>query len=180
MKKLYFIACAVALAAALSSCGNKKSPRAEVTPGGVFANEVPTDTTEAQSLEGQAYTIQIPAHWKSDQDMMGNTSVLHFTNPPYTKATITTLAKLSLEEYIARCQKEGSKQRPDKDFYGRKFVVFDTVDKDGNLIISAATPLGEDVFTLTLVAGPQRLPMESTHSAMFDNMKTLLENVIFN
>lgn len=180
MKKLLSITCAVAIAAALSSCGNKKQPHAEVTSGGVFADEVPVDTTQKESLAGQAYTVQVPAHWKSNQDMMGNTCEMHFTNPPYTKATITTLAKQTLEEYVARCQKDGRKQRPDKDFYGRKFVVFDTVDKEGNLVISAATPIGEDVFTLTLMAGPQRLPMESTHSVMFDNLKTLLENVTFN
>ena len=168
------------MAVIITSCGNKKQPQAQVTQGGVFANEVPVDTVQAEPLTGEAYTIEIPSGWKSaDAGMMGNSCVLHLRKAPYTVANITTAPKLNSDAYIAMRDKEGCKRRPALEVYGRQFMVYDRTDTDANIILSAATPLGDGLFILTLKAGPQRLPMEETHSAMYDNMKTLLENVVF-
>ena len=177
MKKLL---CVAAMAALLVSCGHKKQPHAEVTSGGVFAPEVTVDTVQAEPLSGQAYTIDIPSDWKAGSSgMMGNSCVLHLRKAPYTKVNITTAPKLSQEKFVALRQQEGSKHRPDVEVYGRIFTVYDRTDADANLILTAATPLADGMFIMTLQAGPQRLPMEETHAALFDNMKTLLEHIVF-
>ena len=180
MKNLCFIVCAVAIAAALSSCGGKKQPHAEVTQGGVFAPEVPVDTVQAEPLTGQAYTIDIPSDWRAgSHGMMGNSCMLHLRKAPYTEVYITTAPQLKPEAYAEQQVKEGAKHRPDVEVYGRVFSVYDRTDSHSNIILSVSTPLDAGVFIMTLKAGPQRLPMEETHAAMYDNMKTLLERIVF-
>lgn len=179
MRKIFFFACAALMTAFLLGCGHKQ-PKAEVTSGSVFANEVPADTVESEPLSDEAYTVQVPVGWKVNKEMESGLCVLCLRQAPFTVATIETLPSLSFDKYVSLRTNEGCKQRSNKTFYGREFVVHDFVDCDANLIIRAATPLSDGVFVLTLEAGPQRLPMEETHAAMFDNMKTLLQNVIFN
>lgn len=177
MKKLL---CVAAMAALLVSCGHKKQPHAEVTPGGVFAPEVPVDTVQAEPLTGEAYTIDIPSDWRAGNDgMSGNSCVLHLRKAPYTKVNIMTAPTLPPDKFAAARENEGCKHRPDVEVYGRTFMVYDRTDADANLILTAATPLGDGVFIMTLQAGPQRLPMEETHAALFENMQTLLEHIVF-
>ena len=172
--------CVAAVAALLVSCGGKKQPHAEVTQGGVFAPEVPVDTVQAEPLTGQAYTIDIPADWRAGSNgMMGNSCKLHLRRAPYTEVYITTAPQLKPEAYVAQQVEQGAKHRPDVEVYGRVFSVYDRTDSHANIILSVATPLDDGVFIMTLKAGPQRLPMEETHAAMYDNMKTLLEHIVF-
>ena len=172
--------CVAAVAALLVSCGGKKQPHAEVTQGGVFAPEVPVDTVQAEPLTGQAYTIDIPSDWRAGSDgMMGNSCKLHLRRAPYTEVYSTTAPQLKPEAYVAQQVEQGAKHRPDIEVYGRVFSVYDRTDSHANIILSVATPLDDGVFIMTLKAGPQRLPMEETHAAMYDNMKTLLEHIVF-
>ena len=172
--------CVAAVAVLLVSCGGKKQPHAEVTQGGVFAPEVPVDTVQAEPLTGQAYTIDIPSDWRAGSDgMMGNSCKLHLRRAPYTEVYITTAPQLKPEAYVAQQVEQGAKHRPDVEVYGRVFSVYDRTDSHANIILSVATPLDDGVFIMTLKAGPQRLPMEETHAAMYDNMKTLLEHIVF-
>ena len=179
-KRLFKIVCVALGVTVIAGCSHKKKPVAEVTPGGVFAPEVPVDTVQAEPLTGQAYTIDIPADWRAGSNgMMGNSCVLHLRTAPYTEAYITTAPQLKPEEFVAQREKEGCKRRSDREVYGRQFMVYDRTDSNANIILSVATPLNDGVFIMTLKAGPQKLPMEETHSAMYDNMKTLLEHVVF-
>ena len=172
--------CLAAMAALLVSCGGKKQPHAEVTSGSVFAPEVLADTVQAEALTGQAFTIDVPSDWRSGTSgIMGNSCVLHLRKAPYTEVNITTAPKLKPEAYVAQREKEGCKHRPDVEVYGRVFSVYDRTDSDANIILSVGTPFEDGMFIMTLKAGPQRLPMEETHAAMFDNMKTLLERIVF-
>ena len=172
--------CLAAMAALLVSCGGKKQPHAEATSGSVFAPEVLADTVQAEVLTGQAYTIDIPSDWRTgDAGMMGNSCVLILRRAPYTEVNITTAPELKPEAYVALREKEGCKHRPDVEVYGRVFSVYDRTDSDANIILSVGTPYEDGMFIMTLKAGPQRLPMEETHAAMYDNMKTLLERIVF-
>lgn len=172
--------CVAVMAALFVSCGHKKQPHAEVTEGSVFAPEVPVDTVQAEPLNGQAYTIDVPPGWRIGKDgIAGDSCVLHLLNAPYTEVHIATAPKLKPEAFVAQREKEGCKHRPDLDVYGRQFMIYDLTDPDANLILTAATPQGDGLFVMTLKAGPQRLPMEETHSAMYDNMKSLLEHIVF-
>jgi hypothetical protein len=172
--------CLAAMAALLVSCGGKKQPHAEVTSGSVFAPEVLADTVQAEALTGQAFTIDVPSDWRSGTSgIMGNSCVLHLRKAPYTEVNITTAPKLKPEAYVAQREKEGCKHRPDVEVYGRVFSVYDRTDSDANIILYVGTPFEDGMFIMTLKAGPQRLPMEETHAAMYDNMKTLLERIVF-
>jgi len=172
--------CVATVAVILVSCGGKKQPHAEVTSGGVFAPEVLADTVQAEPLTGQAYTIDIPSDWRAGSSgMMGNSCVLYLRRAPYTEVNITTAPQLKPEVYVAQREKEGCKHRPDVEVYGRVFSVYDRTDSDANIILSVSTPFEDGMFIMTLKAGPQRLPMEETHAAMYDNMKTLLERIVF-
>ena len=172
--------CLAAMAALLVSCGGKKQPHAEVTSGSVFAPEVLADTVQAEALTGQAFTIDVPSDWRSGTSgIMGNSCVLHLRKAPYTEVNITTAPKLKPEAYVAQREKEGCKHRPDVEVYGRVFSVYDRTDSDANIILSVGTPFEDGMFIMTLKAGPQRLPMEETHAAMFENMKTLLNRIVF-
>jgi hypothetical protein len=53
------------------------------------------------------------------------------------------------------------------------------MDSEKNIILSVGTPFEDGMFVMTLKAGPQRLPMEETHTAMYENMKTLLQRIVF-
>ena len=172
--------CLAAMAALLVSCGGKKKPHAEVTSGSVFAPEVLADTVQAEPITEQAYTIDIPSDWRpSDEGMSGDSCKLHLRKAPYTDVIITTALKLKPEAYVAQREKEGCKHRPDVEVYGRVFSVYDRTDSDANIILSVGTPYEDGMFMMTLKAGPQRLPMEETHAAMYENMKTLLERIVF-
>ncbi len=172
--------CLAAMAAILASCGGKKQPHAEVTSGGVFAPEVLADTVQAEPLTGQAYTIDVPADWRTEESgMTGNSCVLHLRKAPYTTVSITTAPKLKPEDYVAQREKEGCVKRSDQEVYGRVFTVYDRTDDDANIVLSVSTPFEDGMFIMTLKAGPQRLPMEETHAAMFENMKTLLNRIVF-
>ena len=174
------ILCLAAVAALLVSCGGKKQPHAEVTSGSVFAPEVIADTVQAEPLTGQAYTIDIPSDWRAgSKGMSGDSCMIHLLRAPYTEANIIIAPKLKPKAYVAQREKEGCKHRPDVEVYGRVFSVYDRTDSDANIILSVATPFEDGMFIMTLKAGPQRLPMEETHAAMYDNMKTLLERIVF-
>jgi hypothetical protein len=172
--------CVVATAAILVGCGGKKQPHAEVTSGGVFAPEVLADTVQAEPITGKAFTIDVPADWRTEETgVKGDSCVLHLRKAPYTKVSITTAPKLKPEDYVAQREKEGCIKRSDQEVYGRVFTVYDRMDSEKNIILSVGTPFEDGMFVMTLKAGPQRLPMEETHTAMYENMKTLLQRIVF-
>jgi hypothetical protein len=177
MKRFLYLA---AMAAVLVSCGGKKQPHAEVTSGGVFAPEVIADTVQAEPITGKAYTSDVPAAWRTEETgVKGDSCVLHLRKAPYTKVSITTAPKLKPEDYVAQREKEGCIKRSDQEVYGRVFTVYDRMDSEKNIVLSVGTPFEDGMFVMTLKAGPQRLPMEETHTAMYENMKTLLQRIVF-
>jgi hypothetical protein len=93
--------------------------------------------------------------------------------------SITTAPKLKPEDYVAQREKEGCIKRSDQEVYGRVFTVYDRMDSEKNIVLSVGTPFEDGMFVMTLKAGPQRLPMEETHTAMYENMKTLLQRIVF-
>ena len=124
----------------------------------------------AQDGDGRAITM------KRAETLAGMRSALRQDD---CEADITTASQLKPKAYVAQREKEGCKHRPDVEVYGRVFSVYDRTDSDANIILSVATPFEDGMFIMTLKAGPQRLPMEETHAAMYDNMKTLLERIVF-
>lgn len=178
MKYISRYLCMAVLAGVVISCGHKKKSESPA-PGSVFAVEAPADTTAYEPVARKAFSVQVPKGWKPSSTMSSQACVLYLTTAPFTTATVVTDEKLSLDALIRQHQQAGEKQRPDQEFYGRRFVVFDSITPASHLLLTVATALGDGVLILTLEAGPQKLPMEETHAALFDNMKSILENITF-
>lgn len=188
MKKVTLSLLILATAVTMMACGGKSANNAgETTIDNAKQTEQATveevsapqevkieDQTE---LECDAYIIKVPDGWKARSRMVNSSCVMGLKQPPFTTASPNVVSYMTLDQYKAKREGEGSKAIDNITVNGHEFVVYENEGADEQLFLGAATALDKGTLQVTLQTGAHKLTKDEAKAAINANMKTILENI---